>query len=154
MAQGESMFRRLICITLPGILFLSGCTSTTTAEPLPTLENKWTIKLTHSGGIMGLSRSIEVSSSGMYIVTDDRSGETKEGILPAQEVADLKELAASVQYSPVPKETGCADCFIYDIAISGTTKLFTAHVDDVTLEDSGLGPLVLQLRTIMERELN
>ena len=71
-----------------------------------------------------------------------------------QELDDLKKLVASVQYSPVPSETGCADCFIYDIAISGTGSPFKAHVDDVTLEDSGLGQLVLQLRTMMDRELN
>jgi hypothetical protein len=148
------MFRQLICIILPGALFLSGCASAPNAEPLPTLENEWTIKMTHSGGIMGLSRSIEVSSSGIYIITDDRPEARKEGILSAREVADLKELVAFTQYSPVPKETGCADCFVYDIAISGTGRPFKARVDDVTLEDSGLGPLVLQLRTIMERELN
>jgi len=147
------MYRFLICITLPGILFISACTSKP-AESLPALKNTWTVEMTHSGGIAGISRSIEISSDGTYRVKDDHSGSENEGQLAAEVLEELKRLVDSTLYSPVSEETGCADCFEYDLVIAGTGEPFKAHVDDVNLEDSGLGPLVMFLRTIMERELN
>ena len=148
------MVRLLICITLLGALFLSGCASVSTPEPLPTLENEWTIKMIHSGGIIGLSRSIVISSNGTFTVIDERTEQRKEGQVSEEELANLTERVASIKYSSNTTQSGCADCFVYNIEISGTGKPFTAHVDDVTLEGSGLGPLVMDLRAIMDRELN
>jgi hypothetical protein len=147
------MYRLWICITLAGALFMSACTSTT-AEPLPTLERTWTLEMTHSGGIAGISRSIEISSDGSYTVSDHQAGTNRAGQLATDELEELGKIVATIQYSTVSKETGCADCFVYDIAIAATGKPFKARVDDVNMEDSGLGPLVMFLRTIMERELN
>jgi hypothetical protein len=147
------MYRLLICITLSGTLILSACASTT-AETLPTLENTWTVEMTHSGGIAGISRSIEIASDGGFTVLDNQAGTNRVGQLAADELEELKEIVDSTQYSTVSKETGCADCFVYDIAIAGTGKPFKARVDDVNMEESGLVPLVMILRTIMERELN
>lgn len=142
-------------------VFLISCASVTaeTTKPtktiLPTPENTWTtIKMNHSGGIMGLSRSIEVSSSGTYTVTDDRDSRTEQGKLSQEQLNTLKKLISSLEYVPNDKPYGCADCFIYDIEISGTGKPFKAQVDDVTIDESGLAPLVKALRAIIDRELN
>ena len=152
------MYRLLICTMAICMLFLSGCASTsapaTPKDELPTLAGTWTIRMVHSGGIMGLSRSIEVSSEGMYTVTDERAGGTKKGRLSEEELKRLAQLVSSVQYSPPTGPSGCADCFIYDIEISGAGKPFTARADDVTLSASGLEPLVSALGAIMDRELN
>jgi hypothetical protein len=48
---------------------------------------------------------------------------------------------------------GCADCFIYEIAITGDGGSFSARVDDITIDKSGLSDLVITLRGIIEREL-
>jgi hypothetical protein len=150
--------RLLISTTVLITLFLSSCGIISTPAPAknqsPTLEGNWTIKMTHSGGIMGLSRSIEITSDGTYTVADQRTGQTKKGKLSEDEFTQLTQLVASTQYSPNNQPSGCADCFIYDIEISGIGKTFTANADDVTLADSGLGPLVMELRSIMDRELN
>ena len=154
------MLRRLICSLLFSALVLSGCgtmsapTPTQTPNPPPASEGGWTIRMTQSGGIMGLSHSIEISSDGDYTVTDERSGKTNAGKLSDGELDRLARLVASTEYSPNPLPSGCADCFIYDIEISGAPRAFTARADDVTLASSGLSPLVTELRTIMDRELN
>jgi hypothetical protein len=148
------MKRLLTRIPLLIAMFMFACADTATAEPLPTLENTWTVEMTHSGGIAGISHSIQVSSDGAFVVSDDYANVKNEGQLSAKDLADLKQLVASTRYVEVPQQTGCADCFIYDIAIASTGKPFKAHVDDITLEDSGLGPLIMELHTIMERELN
>jgi hypothetical protein len=147
-------------------VFLAGCVPAAVIEPsetteptkaiLPSPENTWTtIKMIHSGGIMGLSRSIEISSDGTYKVIELRALLTNEGKLSSSELKELKQLISSLEYVPNDKPYGCADCFIYDIEITrGTGKPFSARVDDVTLEDSGLSPLVTALRKIIDRELN
>ncbi len=150
----KHMVRLLICLTLLGTMFVSGCTTAPTPEPLPAPENEWTIKMVHSGGIMGLSRSIEISSNGAYVVIDERAQQKEQGQLSDEELASLSEQVASLKYSPSSTPSGCADCFIYDLEISGTGKPFRAQVDDITLQGSGLGPLVMELRSILDRELN
>ncbi|MFN8412761.1 MAG: hypothetical protein U0Z26_10270 [Anaerolineales bacterium] len=148
------------------VIFILGCkamtgvlpqpASTATPEPqktsLPFLAGDWQITLHHSGGIMGLSRSIEVSSDGTYTVTDEISKQTKQGQLSKEELDNLLKIATSSQFSPNTEQYGCADCFIYNIEILSDTK-FSAQVDDVTVEASGLEPLITNLREIMEREL-
>jgi hypothetical protein len=150
--------RLLVFTTVLITLLLSSCGIISTSAPAknqsPTLEGNWTIRMTHSGGIMGLSRSIEITSDGTYTVADQRTGQRKEGKLSEDEFTQLTQLVASTQYSPSNQPSGCADCFIYNIEISGAAKTFTANADDVTLADSGLGPLVMQLRAIIDRELN
>lgn len=139
-------------------VFVTSCVPAT-AKPtktiLPSPESTWTtIKMNHSGGIMGLSRSIEVSSSGTYTVTDDRDSRTEQGKLSQEQLNTLKQLISSLEYVPNNKPNGCADCFSYDIEIAGTGKAFKAQVDDVTMDESGLAPLVTALRAIIDRELN
>src|SRR5258706_5518507 len=152
------MNRFWIRIMLFSALILCACGIVPTAAPVktqpPILENDWTIKMTRSGGIMGLSHSIEISSDGSYTVIDERVGQTKQGKLSEDELSVLIQLVASTQYSPNNQPSGCADCFIYHIEISGADQAFTAQADDVTLGNSGLGPLVMELRAIIDRELN
>jgi len=151
------MYRPWICALLFCMLYVSGCEITSTPVPtndrIPPLTGAWSIRMVHSGGIMRVSRSIQISSEGTYTVTDERTGSTKEGRLSGPELDRLTELVASIQYSRSSGPSGCADCFIYDIEISGAQKAFTARADDVSLADSGLGPLAMELRAIMDREL-
>ena len=74
------MLRKYFIGSLFIILLLMGCAQSTAAYPnpetetptstsLPILSGDWKIKMTHSGGIMGLLRSVEVSADGKYTVT-------------------------------------------------------------------------------------
>ena len=152
------MFRTLPVLLLITIM-LSACspsTPTPLATPsLPTFGETWTIKMNHSGGIMGLSRSIEISSDGKFTVADERSGKTIEGQLSTDKLSQLQELIKTLKPVKVTgiEQTGCADCFIYELEIQGGGKSFSTQVNDITLNDSGLSPLVDFLRNILETSL-
>jgi hypothetical protein len=122
---------------------------------LQTFGETWTIKMDQTGGIMGLSRSIEISSGGKFTVTDERADRTIKGQLSATELAQLQDLLNTMKSVKVTgiEQTGCADCFVYNIDIQGEGKPFTAQVNDITLEKSGLSPLVTFLTDIMDTAL-
>lgn len=157
------MFRNFLFMAIVTAVLLSACGSAATETPantpeaeknnLPTLSGEWTITMTHSGGIMGLSRSIKISADGSYTVLDERATQTKQGQLSNAELANLVEVVNSSQYFPNKEPYGCADCFIYTIEIAMDSRDFSAQVDDITIEKSGLGSLVSALRNIIEREL-
>jgi hypothetical protein len=108
-----------------------------------------------SGGIMGLSRSVEISSDGKFTATDDRTNQTVEGELSSGELTELHGLVTTANIKPVtqPEQTGCADCFVYALEINGTGKPFSVQLNDITLPESGLESLVLFLRDLMDKSL-
>jgi hypothetical protein len=146
-------------------LFISGC-SASTPEPLkstpespksnlPALDGNWKIKMTHSGGIMGLSRSIEISSDGKYTVMDERASKTIARELTADELSKLKEQVETSEYIPASQPDGraCADCFIFDLEIQGSGDKFNIQLNDISLPTSGLETLVTYLRGLIEAAL-
>lgn len=152
------MLRSMLFILLFAML-VSGCSSfspTPVATPgPPEVDVSWTLRMDHSGGIMGLSRSIEISSDGKFTVSDERDNSTVEGQLSANELATLRDLLNSLKDIQVPAtgRTTCADCFVYAIEFKDDGKSFRAELDDTTLADSGLEPLVTFVRGIMEKAL-
>jgi hypothetical protein len=152
------MFRTLPVLLLATIM-LAACspampTPLATPNP-PTFGESWTIEMNQSGGIMGLSRSIEISSDGKYTVTDEHADKTIEGQLSTNELAQVQELVKTLEPAKVTsvEQTGCADCFVYTIVIQGEGKSSPAQVNDITLKDSGFAPLVTFLTDIMETSL-
>jgi len=139
-------------------LTLAACTATQTELPktnVPVLNGSWEIKMRHSGGIMGLSRSIDVSSNGSYMVTDERTNKIVNGKLDADELSKLTTQVNSARYSPAVPLDGmaCADCFIYDFEIHGGNGNFRANLNDISLPNSGLAALVDTLRGIIDSAL-
>ena len=102
---------------------------------------------------MGLMRSVEVSSTGSYTVKDGRGNQSLTGKLSAADLANLIQVVNSSKYTPNTLPGACADCFIYNVEITGDGGKFSAQVDDMSIEASGLQPLVTILRGIIEREL-
>jgi hypothetical protein len=156
------MFKTLFHIAIFSALFLSACGGVTTVPPttsepvkgsLPTLAGSWTITMTHSGGIMGLSRSVEIDSTGIYIVKEDRTDQDFTGQLSEEELADLMYVVNSTSYEEKKRPRGCADCFVYNLQIMSDTGRFSAQVDDTSIEESGLSALIMTLRGIIEREI-
>ncbi len=86
-------------------------------------------------------------------VKDERGNQNISGQLSEEELANLIQVIKSTTYSQYNKPYGCADCFIYDITIAGDDGRFSAQVDDISIEESGLSALVTSLREIMEREI-
>jgi hypothetical protein len=156
----KKSFHLSIFSTLLFTLLLSACgdssnppSNTSESNELPSLTGSWIIRMNHSGGIMGLSRSVEVDSTGIYTVKEDHTDQTFTGQLSEEELEDLTNVVKSTTYVLEKKPHGCADCFIYDLEIVSDTGKFSAQVDDISIEGSGLSALVLLLRGIIEREL-
>jgi len=101
---------------------------------------------------MGLERSIQVNSTGVYSATDLRTKQTVNGMLTADRLKKFKAYISSLNYSPNNKIPGaaCADCFIYDLEIHRNGKGITIQLSDIDLPDSGLEPLVSELRQILD----
>ncbi len=144
------MSRIIIIFVL--LVFFTGCATFT---PAPAISQWTTITLNHSGGFIGLSRSIEISHDGKFVVSDDRAKQSIRGELSAQELSALNNLIASVASIPVatPKQSGCADCFVYALQIQGSGKNPGVQFDDVTLPESGFESLVIFLRDLIDKSL-
>ena len=160
------MPRTILIYVLLISLLLAGCGQPATPEPLktpmttsastlPAPGGEWTINMTHSGGIMGLSRSIEVSADGKFTVVDERADKTITGQLSTNELSKLNEQVMSYKYIPAnkPNGMGCADCFTYDLEIQANGKRVAIRLNDISLPNSGLQPLVTHLRGLIDTAL-
>jgi hypothetical protein len=112
------------------------------SQELPKLTGDWHVSMAQTGGIAGVSRTLEISSSGETTVIDERSKKQTTAQLPADKIAVLTELVASSKYQPISQPSGCADCFIYKLEISSAGEKFQVQLDDISLPNSGLQPLI------------
>ncbi len=144
-------------LSLLVVILLAACAPSqpATEQPLPTPARQWTsIKMIQSGGIMGMMRTIEISSDGAMTVADERSNETVTGQLSADELSQLNELIASASFVPPSGfPNACADCFNYAIEVSTPGKTIHWEANDVSLPNSGMEPLVEFLRGLIEEAL-
>ena len=158
------MTRNIFLFVLLMTVLITSCSTFSTSTPIPlntslptpkVTENEWTIKMTHSGGIMGVSRSIEISSDGKYTVADEMAEKTISRELTANELSKLNKIVSDSNFASTtkPQKSSCADCFIYGIEMQVNGKKVVYQVDDVTLSASGLEPLVTYLRDLMDKAL-
>ena len=122
---------------------------------LPALDDDWTIRMKHSGGIMGLSRSIEILSDGKFTVVDERAKKTITGQYSFDNLSKIKKQVSTSEYvaQSGPASMACADCFIYDLEIQGSGEKFAAQLNDINLPNSGLKSLVDYLRGLIDTAL-
>jgi hypothetical protein len=151
---------RFIFIGLLFSMFVAACGPLAASTPempqaTPTAPTgEWTLLMTHSGGIMGLRRTVEITNAGQMTVTDERADKTVSTQLSKDELVQLQKLVSEASYTAPKTPMGCADCFIYEVTIQrGAGKPFTATVDDTSIEASGMSPLVTFVRTLMEKAL-
>lgn len=136
-------------------LLVSGCKE---AQPTvlytpPALAQEWSVKMTQSGGIMGLLRNIEAASDGKFTVNDERAGTTVTGELTDGKLAELQRLVTEMTFTAPEIPAVCADCFVYEVQIESGGKKMIAQADDISLPDSGMEALVEFLRGIMDSAL-
>jgi len=152
---------RIIFHILLITMFIAGCGRLTTRGPLtpeahpsnlPALTGEWTINMAHSGGIMGLSRSIKISSDAKFTVVDDRADKTISGELSDDEISQIKKIVSSSKYTApaLPDGMACADCFIYDLEIDAHGEKFSVQLNDISLPDSGLDSFIAYLRGLID----
>jgi len=147
------MIRNLLFVLILGLS--AACSAAPgNGESLPALEGTWSITLTQSGGFAGLQRTVIIANDGSVVAVDERERRIAALQLSEAELTGLEEqLSAARVIRPTETETGCADCFIYDLRIDSASESFSIQLDDVTLPDSGLQPLVANVRDLMERAL-
>lgn len=149
-------------------LVVAGCMRSATPEPLdtpmpektitsnlPAPNGEWMVKMRHSGGIMGLSRSIEISADGNFTIVDKRTERTINGELSAAGLSKVEELISSSNHVSPTKAKGmaCTDCFIYDLEIRTDGEEFSIQLNDISLPESGLASLVDYLRNLIDTTL-
>jgi len=114
----------------------------------------WIITLRQTGGFAGVSKTVQVSSDGRLAVADKRSGHNVVGQLPRDSIAELSQLyARALSPAPTPRESACADCFLYDLEIASQDASANIHLDDTTLADSPAEPLILYLIKLRDTAL-
>lgn len=124
--------------------------STPTAAPL----GDWSLRMTQTGGIMGLRRSVEISSDGQMTVTDERTKKTVTVQLSDDDLSRLKTMLSTMVYTDFKSPAVCADCFVYDLSVDrGSGKPLTVTLDDMSLEGSGLTDLISLIRGLMDKAL-
>jgi len=150
--------RKIILFSMMAMI-LAACSTTQeeitasiSTPTLPVMINKWGISMTHSGGIMGLLRHIEVNSTGDFTISDEITNQIKMGNLSQDDLSILGNLVKTIgpiEIDPL-KSAACADCFEYKLEIQRDGRQFSVELNDVSLPDSGYEPLVTELRKIME----
>jgi hypothetical protein len=140
------------------ITFLVACGTvlapTTAPQPLPSPGNSWIMKLDQSGGIAGVSLSLEITSDGRLTAKDDRSGRLVVQDVPQETMSRLMQLYSAVPAAtPKSLPSACADCFIYDLQMSSAGSLVQIHADDTTLANSGAADLISFLRQLRDTAL-
>ena len=142
-------------ILLAAAFLLAGCSPQqveATATP-PALEETWSVKMTLSGGIAGLLRTVEVQADGSYVVVDERADTTIQGKLEDEKLLVLKGFIENLVITTPKNPAVCADCFVYDIEIRNGGKTMIANADDLSVGESGLGELVNFLQELINTAL-
>ena len=131
----------LILVTI--LILVSSCSQVKSSpQPLPSPSTKWTVKLDQSGGIAGVHLTAQISSDGQLIAEDQRSHRSVTQTLSSQTLTRLNQLITNTWSAKSPTQSGCADCFIYDLEIQSEESDVQIHVDDVTMKDSGAAELI------------
>ena len=150
------MFRiKFSLVFLTITLFLSSCNLVKSIpQPLPSPSSNWIVKLNQSGGIAGVQLNIEISSDGQLRAEDQRSNRIVTQTLPPQTLTKIHQLmgTTSVSMTGVP-QSGCADCFIYDLEIQTEESNYHINVDDVTMKNSSAAELITLLSKLRDGAL-
>jgi hypothetical protein len=136
------------------LMVLCACAPLRLAVPplpaTPTGEASWTVILGQSGGIVGVDRTVQVTSNGQLVASDGRSGKRVSTQLHSESIAEVNRLYdEAVSAQRAPHDSTCADCFEYDLELVSDTGTVHISLDDTNLADSGVEPLIaylLQLR--------
>ncbi len=145
---------RLPVAILASVLFLSACAPLAASpepQPLPSPADPWTMTLTQSGGFIGVMLKVEVSSDGQLKAEDHRSGRSVTKTLPPETIARLAALRSALftvaPHTPTPT---CADCFLYDLQVTGSGRSMQIRADDTTLAKSGAAELIGALQELRD----
>jgi hypothetical protein len=149
--------RKTLLVLLILVVLIAGCVNqmdksdnSSGQAKLPKLEGVWTVTLNQSGGLLGLSRNLIVTSSEEAILFDQKTMSYLPGALKKDQVAKFSTEYENVAITNVTKKNECADCFQYDLLIEvGKTKLNLTY-NDLDAGQNGLGALTQYMVSLMD----
>ncbi len=141
-----------------GLILAPGCAgaraNSSLPQGLPSPQSAWTLQLTQSGGFAGVDLWVEVTSAGQLTAKDGRSGRTAIETISPDSLNQLRQLvqqsAISESVKPSPS---CADCFVYNLALTTDAGTREMKADDVSLGNSGAQALIEYLRSLRDSAL-
>ncbi len=118
-------------------------------------QTAWkSIQMSQSGGIMGVSRRIQISSDGKYKINDERAQINLDGALSAQEMERLNSLIGKVDGITTPQTRPmCADCFVYTLEIQRKEKTFQIELSDMAVNGSRFEEVIVFLQGLIKSRL-
>jgi hypothetical protein len=128
-------------LTLPPLATLPAGT-TIPVSRMPPLIGNWQLTLNQSGGFVGVSRQVEVLSSGEMTAIDYRSSQSVRTHLSSDDLTVLIRLISATKYNPIQTPATCADCFLYHLEIVSASEKFQVDLNQIDIANTGLQPLV------------
>lgn len=160
------LFHRVLWLILIGLLGGVSCmplsteraqsTSTASApeaKPLP----QWQVRLSQSGGIAGMSRRLELDSTGALTVSDEKLARKISLTLTEDQLKDIAALVLEAQaekQTSAPFGSACRDCFQYTLTIERNGEKIQVQADDITLDQVSLAPLINRLLELQKEALS
>jgi hypothetical protein len=157
--NGGGMFKiALLRITLALMALLTACARLplipSDQQPVPSPGSDWNVTLTQSGGFAGVNLTVEITSDGHLRAEDQRSGRVVTQNLPPETISKLAQLFSSMPLTaPGPRNSNCADCFLYDLQANFNGRAIQLHADDTTLAATGAADLIAMLRQLRDSAL-
>jgi len=106
-----------------------------------------------SGGFVGVSRSIVVTSLGEATASDTKKNQTVSSQLNEDELGVLFGLIKDLPEEWVVNAKDCNDCFEYALIITRGGDELSASLNDLELADTDLDPLVKALVELQDQLL-
>ena len=148
-------------IAATAFIALAACGFVPAAQPLPpaapsqqpATAESWQLSFQLSGGFAGVDQRLELASTGALRARDRRRAADVSARTPATDVARITALLAELKSIDSRGGGTCRDCLEYDIEIQtgGRSRVF--HLQDTTLGNSGIEPLVKILTRLLDDAL-
>jgi hypothetical protein len=145
-------------------IILSACAGepVSTIEPAPlgtppdssssacSVPASWTIQFKRTGGIAGFNQSLTLQSDGNLKIQSENPPANVEKSISKEQIDNITNLLAQgCPFKMEPNDTGCADCFIYNLNIQMNSQTYTMLASDVTLTNQ-LHPLIDELNNLLQ----
>lgn len=148
-----NLFRGVVVLAL----FLTACGAREASPgpvPLPSPVQTWSAVLTQTGGFIGVDLTVEVTSDGQLTARDQRTGQEATQQLSPVNMARLARLISTTAASPGGvQESGCADCYLYELQIQTNGRIYYTRSDDTTLQNSDARTLINLLQDLRDKAL-
>ena len=137
------------------VLTLAACgPASSFPPPALTPGDTWSVKLTQTGGFVGVHWVVVVSSDGWMRAEDQRSLRVISKPVSEAAILELRRLMAQTVVSETDRfPSACADCYMYDLEITSSAGTTRIRADDTDLGESGAQGLIEFLGRLRDQAL-